>query len=156
MPSTAREYAVRALRAVLVGGGLLFAVGVAYTLLTLEQPPPGSDGFVTGLAYVFGGAVLLLALGATGLGVALPSILGTDDALGFGRSQRLVLKAAGVLFVGGFLVGVGVAATVGFQFGLLSWFVAIVFGVLAVGVALGWRLVEAVVSRVHNPDERAS
>ncbi|MFB6123012.1 MAG: hypothetical protein ABEJ78_06105 [Haloferacaceae archaeon] len=153
MPATYRDYALRIVRAVLVGGGALVSAGAVYALATVPQPPPGSDGFATGMAYIVGSVVLVLALGATGLGVALPSMLGADDAAGFGPSQRLVLKGAGACFLGGLLVGVVVAAVVGFQFGLLAWFLAILLGVGGVGVALAWRLVEVVVGRVRRAGE---
>lgn len=146
MPSSVRDYLVLALRVVLVGGGGLVAVGAGVELATIPPAPPESEGFVTGLAYIFGGVILVVALGVAALGVALPSMLGVDDGLGFGRWQRLALKGAGALLGGGFLVAVGLAATVGFQFGAFAFLVAVAVGVLVVVGTVGWRLGEVLLT----------
>ena len=142
MPSSLRGYVLGAVRFALVAGGTVVAGAVLYSLLTLPPEPPGGEGFVTGLAYVFGGFIVVFALGAAGLGVVLPTVLGADDPLGFGRYQRGLLKVAGGCFVGGFLVGAALALAVAFQAGLFFWLTAILLGVLAVCVVVAWRLGE--------------
>jgi hypothetical protein len=146
MPSSVRGYALAAVRVVLVGGGGLVGLGVLVGLATMPPPPPGSDGFVSGLAYIFGGAIAVFALGAAALGVALPTLLGTDDRLGFGRFQRLALKAAGALFGGGLLVGLAFGLATEMQFGVFVWLVAILLSIVVVVATVGWRLGEVVVT----------
>lgn len=145
MPSTARETALAVARVVLVVAGLGVVAATVLTLVSMPPSPPESDGFVRGLAWIFGSVIVVLALGAAALGVALPSILGTDDSLGFGRGQRVLLKAAAVLGGGGFLLGLAVGFTSELQFGFLVWLSTIVLGVLVVCLAVVWRLAEAVV-----------
>ncbi|MGM0592447.1 MAG: hypothetical protein ACQETI_12640 [Halobacteriota archaeon] len=143
MPSTVGGYALGVVRFVLVAAGAVLSVGTIYTLVTIPPAPPGSDGFVTGMAYLFGGIILVLSLGATGLGIALPTLVGANDPLGFNRYQRGILKVASVCFVGGFLAAVVVAVASRFELGMFVLFAGIVFGVFAVCIALAWRLGEA-------------
>lgn len=145
MPSTQRGHLLGTARVVLVVGGVGFAVATVLALASMEPAPPDSEGFVTGLAYVFGSVIVVLAVGAAGLGVALPSIVGADDSLGFTGGQRVLLKAAGVLGAGGFLLGLAVGLASELQFGFLLWLVTIVLGVLVVCLAVFWRLAEAIV-----------
>lgn len=146
MPSTFEGYVLGAIRFVLVVGGIVFAVGSIYAVLTIPPPPPDSDGFATGMAYLVGGVILVVSLGVTGLGVTLPAMLGTDDPLGFNDYQRWILKIGGVFFVGGFLVNVVVALALGLETGLILWFGTILVGVLAVCLALAWRLGEVLLT----------
>lgn len=146
MPSPLRTYALNALRAVLVGGGLFVAGGIVYGLATMPPDPPESDGFVTGAAYFFGTIVFVLALGAAGLGLALPSLLGADDPLGFGRWQCRLFKAAGVLAGGGFLLGLAFGLVTELQYGFFLWLLTVFLGILVVCLAVGWRLLQVVVS----------
>jgi hypothetical protein len=67
MSATVRSHVVLGVRAVPVGGGGAVAAAVAYGLATIPSPPPGSDGFVSGLAYIFGGVLVVLALGTAAL-----------------------------------------------------------------------------------------
>lgn len=142
MPSSVTGYALSAARCILIVGGIVFTGGTIYALITIPPAPPNSEGFATGMAYLFGGVILILSLGATGLGFALPTIVGADDPLEFNRYQRWILKGAGAFFVGGFFVGVAAAIGVGFSFGLLVWFATILLGAITVCFALVWRVGE--------------
>lgn len=146
MPSSLRAHALPAVRAVLVGGGLLIAGATVYQLATMPPAPPDSDGFVTGLAYLFGSIIFVLAVGASSLGVVLPTVVGAGDPLGFNRWQRLLLKAAAGLVGGGFLLGLAFGLATELQYGLFLWLATIVLGVLVVSVTVGWRAVEALVT----------
>jgi hypothetical protein len=146
MPSSVRGYVLSGLRVVLVGGGGAVAAVVLFGLATMPSPPPGSDGFLSGLAYIFGSVVVVLALGAAALGVALPSLLGADDRLGFGRWQRRLLKGAGALFGGGLLVGFAVGSATEMQYGFFVWLLVLFLAVLVVVATVGWRLGEVVVA----------
>lgn len=145
MPSTTRGYVLGAVRVVLGVAGLGVAAATILALVTLPPAPPNSEGFVRGLTYVFGVVIVVLALGAAGLGVALPSMLGTDDVLGFSAGQRLLLKGAAALVGGGFLLGLAVGFATELQYGFLLWLVIVVLAVLVVCVAVLWRLAAAVV-----------
>lgn len=144
MPSTVRSYALLAVRVVLVSGGLLGAALTVYTLATMPPAEP-DEGFVTGLAYFFGSIIFVLAAGAASLGVVLPTLVGADDPIGFNRWQRLLLKAAATLVGGGFLLGLAYGLATELQYGFFLWLATIALGVVLVCVAVGWRVVEAVV-----------
>jgi len=146
MPSTAGGYAANAVRFALAAVGAILAVGAVVALLRVPPPPPGSDGFPAGMAFLFGGLVFILGLGTTALGLALPSVLGTDDVLGFGRTQRLLLQAAGFCLVGGLFGGVGGAFALGFGIGVLVFLAGVLLSVVPVSIALAWRLGEVVYS----------
>lgn len=146
MPSAIRGYVLLGGRALLVASGLLVAGGTVYGLATMPAPPAGSDGFVTGLAYLFGSVVVVLGLGAASLGVVLPTAVGVDDPAGFGRGQRLLLKAAAGLIGGGLLLGLAFGFATELQFGLFLWLAFVVLGVLVVLVAIGWRSLEVAVA----------
>lgn len=156
MSPALRGYALLALRGVLVGGGLLVAAGIVYGLATMPPDPPNSDGFVTGAAYLFGTIVFVLAVGAASLGVVLPTLLGADDPLGFGRWQRRLLKAAAALGGVGFLVGLAFGLLTQLQYGFLLWLVFVFLGTLAVCLAVGWRLLEVVASALARVVARGS
>jgi hypothetical protein len=148
MPSTLRGYVLTAIQAVLVVGGGVTSVLLLYSLATIPPAPPGSDGFVTGAAYLWGGVVLVCTLGVTGVGFVLPTVFGADGLFGFHRYQQTVLKAAGACFVGGFLLAVVVTITADFLLAVLVFFLAVLLGFLGVAVALGWRLSEVVLDKL--------
>ena len=62
MPSTAGGYAANAVRFALAAVGAILAVGAVVALLRVPPPPPGSDGFPAGMAFLFGGLVFILGL----------------------------------------------------------------------------------------------
>ena len=135
-----------AVRAVLAVAGVGVAALTVRALASMPPPPPGSDGFAHGMAGLVGGLVIVLSLGVAALGVALPALVGRDDPLGFNRWQRLGLKAAGALVVGGLAVGLVLGFVVGLQWGLVLWLGLVVLATLGVGAVLAWRLGEAVVA----------
>lgn len=145
-----KRYAVAAVRLALIAGGLIVAAGIVSELASMPEPPPDSDGFPQGMALLFGTVFAVVAVGAAGLGVALPALLGTDDPLGFSRHQRLGLKAAGVLIAGGFVLGVAIAVASAFELGVVLWLLAILVAVLLILVVLAWRLVEAGIGLVRT------
>ncbi|SDM48056.1 hypothetical protein SAMN04487949_1806 [Halogranum gelatinilyticum] len=156
MPSTPKDYVLTAIQVLLVtvGGGA--SVLLVYSLATLPPAPPGSDGFVTGGAYLWGGVALVLTLGITGVGIVLPAVFGGDDLFGFGEHQRLLLKAAAACFGGGFVVAAGVAVAVDFLVGVLVFFLAVLLGFLGVGSALCWRLGEIALIGLRKRNGNAS
>jgi hypothetical protein len=156
MPSTVTDYLLTAVQVLLVVGGGGASVLLVYSLATLPPAPPGSDGFVTGGAYLWGGVVLVFTLGITGVGFVLPTVFGGDDLFGFGEYQRLLLKAAAVCFGGGFVVAAVVAVTVEFLVGVLLLFLVLLLGFLGVGGALSWRLAEVVLTKVRERNGNVS
>lgn len=148
MPSSVKGYVIHAVRSVLVVGGIALVAGTLYVLLSISPGPPDGDGFVTGMAYLVWGVILVVSLGVTGLGFVLPAVLGADDPLGFNASQLWLLKVAGVLLVGGFLFNVGVTLAVGIELGLILWLGTVVLGVFGVFTALAWRLGEVISGRL--------
>lgn len=155
MSSTFGRYGLRGIRLVLVVAGAGCGVVAIRALVTIPPAPPGSDGFVTGGAYLLWGALSVLSLGVAGFGVALPTFLGADDALGFNRHQRGLLKVAGWTLTGGLLAG-GVGLAANSFFGMLLSLVVVLLGVLGVCSALAWRLVEVVQRRLRRAVDDAS
>ena len=145
MPSSTKSAVLTAVRAVLVVVGVGIATATVLGLAAMAPPPPESDGFVQGMALIFGGVIVVLALGLAAVGVSLPALLGRDDRLGFNRWQRLALKGAGVLIGGGFVVGLAFGFVVGLQYGIMLWLVLVVLATLVVCGTLVWRLGEALV-----------
>ncbi|WP_135822220.1 hypothetical protein [Halostella litorea] len=150
MPSGTDETLVAAARLLLVGAGVAVAALTVEALVTMPPPPPDSDGFAHGMAAIFGSVVIVLSLGVAAVGVVLPTVLGRDDRLGFGRRQRLALKGAAVLIGGGLVAALAVGAVGGLQYGILLWLGLVVLAVLVVGATLVWRAVEAVVRFVSR------
>ncbi|WP_058994763.1 hypothetical protein [Haloarcula sp. CBA1127] len=146
MTADKRRYVVTAIRGVLVFTGAVVTVAVLYSFSTMPTASASDDGFVRGLSYLFGSVFFILALGGAGLGIALPSLLGAEDALAFDRWQRRCLQASGGLFIGGFVVGLVAGLLTALQYGLLLWLVAIVLAVLVVSCVLVWRLFEVFVT----------
>ncbi|KOX93935.1 hypothetical protein AMS69_08445 [Haloarcula rubripromontorii] len=140
MTADKRRYVVTAIRGVLVLTGAVVTVAVLYSFSTMPTAAASGDSFVRGLSYLFGSVFFVLALGGAGLGLALPSLLGADDALAFDRWQRRCLQAAGGLFVGGFVVGLATGLLTELPLGLLLWLVASALAVLVVSCVLVWRL----------------
>lgn len=147
MASSVKAHAISAVRLVLVVGGTVLVAATLRALLSIPPAPPDGDGFVTGMAYVVWGVVLVVSFAVAGLGVVLPAVLGADDSLGFGDAQRSLLKLAGGLLVGGFLLGVILTLAVAVEVGVLLWIAATLLGVLGISVALAWRLAEAIRDR---------
>ncbi|MBV0901596.1 hypothetical protein [Haloarcula salina] len=143
-----RRYVLATIRGVLVLSGLVVTVAVLYSFASMPASTAEHGGFVRGLAYLFGSALFLLALGGIGLGIVLPSLLGTGERFGFGHWQWRCLQGAGGLFLGGFAVGLAIGLITQLQLGLLVWFVAIVLGAFAVSGVLAWRLFEVFVDAV--------
>jgi len=143
-----RRYVLTAIRGVLVLSGVVVTVAVLYSFASMPASTAEQGGFVRGLAYLFGSVFFLLALGGVGLGIVLPSLLGSGERLGFGHWQWRCLQGAGGLFLGGFAVGLAVGLATQLQFGLLVWFVAIVIGAFVVSGVLAWRLFEVFVDAV--------
>lgn len=150
MPSTRRRYALTAVRILLAGGGLVVAIATIHALATLSPPPPGSDGFVTGMAFLGGSVLVVLAAGAASLGVVLPTVLGAADPLGFGRGQRRLLKGAAGTAGGGFLLGLAVGLASELQYGLILWLGLLLLATLVVCLAVAWRAAEAAVGGVRR------
>lgn len=142
MPSITKTTIVSTFRIglVVVGGGI--AALTVLHLASMPPPPPESDGFAHGMAAIFGGGVILLSLGLASVAVVLPSLLGREDPLGFGRWQRLALRGAGGVIVLGVLVA--------FVMGLDGVVHLLALTVLAFGIVcatLVWRGVEVVKER---------
>ena len=148
MPSSRLSTAVTAARAVLFVGGVGVAGATVFKLATMPPPPPGSDGFAHGMAAIFGGLILVASLGVAAVSVVLPAVLGREDPLGFGRYQRLALKAAGALVVGGFVVGPASGFLGRLSEGLVLLVLFVTLGAVVAGATLLWRLVEALVGRL--------
>ena len=147
MTADKRRYVVTAIRGVLVLTGAVVTVAVLYSFSAMPTATSSSgDGFVRGLSYLFGSVFFVLGLGGAGLGIALPSLLGAEDALAFDRWQRRCLQGAGGLFIGGFVAGLATGLLTQLQFGLLLWLVAIVLAVFVVSCVLVWRLFEVFVT----------
>jgi len=142
--------ALGAVRALLVAAGVVVAVATVYSVVSMPAPPPGSEGFAQGMAYVFGTAIVVFAISAAALGMALPSLLGTDDALGFSYWQRRSLQAAGGLVVAGFAGGLVVALATAIHWGFLVLVAALVLAVPVVCCTLVWRLGQVTVAAVRE------
>lgn len=139
-----------AVRAVIVGAGLLVTALTVQWLATMPPPPPDSDGFAHGMAGLFGGVIIIMSLGASAFGVALPAVIGQEDPLGFNRRQRLVLQVAGIVIGGGIVVGLGSGLVTPLQYGIILWLGLVILAVLLVCAVLVWRLAEAVVQRLSR------
>jgi hypothetical protein len=153
--STLAGYLLLAARAGFVTVGVGAAVLSAFSLATMPPEPPGSDGFVSGGALLVWGALLVLSLGLAGFGVALPSLVGAGDALGFDRLQRWTLAAAGGTLVAG--AGLGVAGLHANSFvSMVVALLVVALGVFGVCVVLAWRLGEATWARLGVGDDGGS
>ena len=150
MPSNRLSALVTAVRVALAVAGVGVAAATTFELATMPPPPPGSDGFVHGMAAIVGSVVIVLGLGLAALSVVLPALLGRDDPLGFNRYQRLALKAAGVLVVGGFVVGLAFGLLTILPFGVLLWLAFVALAALVVAATLAWRLGEVLVGRLSR------
>lgn len=132
--------------AVGAGGAVLVASGLA----TMPAPPPNSDGFVRGGALLYGGILIVLGLGLAAIGVALPTIVGADDPLGFTWPQRLLLKGALGLIGGGLVLGLVVGLLIGFQFGIALWLVCLIVAVCLVCLTVIWLLSETALRKLSQ------
>lgn len=151
MSSDRLSATLTAVRAALFVVGVGVAAATVYQLATMPPPPPGSDGFAHGMAAIVGSVVIVLSLGLATVSVVLPALLGRADPLGFGRHQRLALKVAGVLVVGGFVVGVTFGLLTILPFGVLVWLAFVALAACVVVVTLAWRLGEVLVRRLRPP-----
>ena len=150
MPSSTKSALLTAVRVVLVAVGLTIAALTVHALVAMAPPPPDSDGFAHGMAGLFGGVIIVLALGSAALGVSLPALLGRDDRLGFNRYQRLALRGAGMLIGGGIAVGLALGLLAGLQYGIVLWFVLVVLATCVVCATLAWRLVEVLLGLLRR------
>ena len=148
MPSTKLSALVTAVRVAFVIAG----VGVAATTVVwlAQMPPPRGDGFATGMAAILGGLLIVASLGVAAVSVALPSVLGLDDPLGFGRYQRPALKAAGVLLVGGLVVGLTLGYLGRLAEGLVLLVLCVVLAAVVAAATLAWRVAELAVERFQT------
>lgn len=133
------------------GVGFLLVAVSAVELLALPPSPPGSDGFVEGLA-----ALLLFVAAWAGfflaaVGLAIPP--GDGFGVRFTRWQRRLFVAAAALAVASAAVPV-VALTLVVTLGLppsvvvLLWLGLMAAAVLALVGGVGWRVGQAVARRV--------
>ncbi len=150
MPSSRLSAALAAARAALFVAGVGVAAATVYKLATMPPPPPGGDGFAHGMAAIFGGLILVASLGVAAVSVVLPAALGFDDPLGFGRHQRLALKAAGTLVGGGVVLGPASAFLGRLSDGLVLTVLLVTLGAVVVGATLVWRLAEVLVDRLSR------
>ena len=134
-----------AVRAILVGLGVAVATLTVNELASMPPPPPESDGFAHGMAAIFGGLIVVTSLGVSAVGVALPTLIGRDDPLGFTRWQRLALKVAVLLIGGGLLVGLAVGVVTELQYGIVLWLGLVFVATVVVCATLVWRVVQGVV-----------
>ena len=149
MPSNKQSALVTAVRVVLAVAGTGVAATTFVWLATM--PPPDGDGFAHGMAALVGGLILVASLGVAAASVALPSVVGLRDPLGFDRHQRLALKGAGVLLGGGFVGSVAATVLGHLLDGLIFLFLSVVLAAVVVGATLVWRLAAAVVGRLRPP-----
>lgn len=157
MPSDRLSAALTAVRAALFVGGVGVASATVYELATMPPPPPGGDGFAHGMAAIVGGLTLVASLGVAAVSVVLPAALRLDDPLGFGRHQRLALKAAGALVGGGVVLGPATAFFGRLSDGLVLTVLLVTLGAVGGGATLVWRLAEVLVGRLSRAGgERAS
>lgn len=150
MPSERLSTLVAALRVVLAVAGAGVAGLTVVELATMPPSPPGSDGFVGGMAVIVGSAVIVLGLGLAALSLALPALLGRADPLGFGRHQRLALRAAGALVVVGAALGIAYGYLTMLPLGVLVWLAFVALAAVIAGVALVWRLAEVAAGRLSR------
>ena len=135
-----------------VAGLGLLVVAVSLTQLqAIPEPPPGSDGFVEGLATFFLGLLALGGFVVSSLGFAIPP--GEGYGVRFGRWQRRLFVAAAVGGLASLLVPLfawSVASATGLGPGavVLAWLGTLALAVLSFVAALGWRIAEAVARRV--------
>jgi len=135
-----------------VGGLGLLVVAVSLAQLhAIPEPPPGSDGFVEGLATFFLGLLALGGFVVSALGFAIPP--GEGYGVRFGRWQRRLFVAAAVgglvsLLVPLFAWSVVAATGVGPGVVVLAWLGTLALAVLSFVGTLGWRIAEAVARRV--------
>ena len=134
-----------AVRVVLVVAGVGIATATVLKLAAMPPPPPDSDGFAHGMAAMIGGIIIVLTLGVAAVGVALPTLLGREDPLGFGGRQRLALKVSGALIGGGIVVALAYGLVTKLQNGIVLWFGFVLLAVCVVSATLVWRLVEVLV-----------
>lgn len=111
-------------------------------LLTMPPPPPDSDGFAHGMAALVGSVIIVTSLGIATISVVLPTVLGRTDPLGFTRWQRHLLRAAGLLLGGGFVLGIAYGYVKMLPSGLLLWLGFVLLAAGIVCVTLAWRLAE--------------
>lgn len=97
------------------------------------------------MAAIIGTIIIVLSLGLAAVAGSLPSVIGLDHLLGFTRSQRIVLKGAAGLIVGGFLIALLYGFFAGLQFGIVLWLAIVALATTLVGITVVWRLTESVI-----------
>ncbi|WP_254766955.1 hypothetical protein [Salinilacihabitans rarus] len=141
------------------GVGLLLVAASGYRLLTLPEPPVGSNGFVDGVVAFFLYLCVVAGLIVTAIGLAIPA----DDQSGvrFRRHQRLLFVLAALAALAGLLsplvvwpaaVAAGASAAVVFR----SWLGLTALAGLVILVGVGWRAVEVALARLGGTALRAS
>lgn len=143
---------LRSLQLPVAGFGLLVVAQAIHELRTIPEPPPGSDGFVGGLAVFFLGLFALGGFVIAALGFAIPP--GDGFGIRFDPWQRRLFVAAALAAVASILaplVGWSVLVALGLGPGavVFVWFGLAAVAVLAFAVALGWRIAQAVARRLR-------
>ncbi len=141
---------IQGLRSILIIIGFIGATILIYSLATLPQPPENSEGFVTGLAYFFGTIFTILFLGLISIGIALPTLLGQEDILGFNQYQRWLLIGTGIIIGLGLLFGFLLAILVGFQLGFLILLIALFISIFPSLLAIIWLILETGYSTIKK------
>lgn len=129
---------------VVIGLGLAALAGVS--LLSSGGAPAG-DGFVSSGALLVNGTVAVVGLGLAGVGVALPSLVGAGDSLGFSRHQRRLLVASAATVGGGVAIGFFFVSQNAF-FGILLGVFVVFLGACGVALAVAWRGAEVLDGRL--------
>ena len=136
-----------------VAGFGLLVVGMAVNqLLTLPPSPPGSDGFVEGLALFFLAVFAWGGFVVAALGFAIPP--GDNFGIRFGRWQRRLFVGAAACALGSVVAPLAawwVLASTRFGVDVVfgAWIGLSVAAVVALVGGLGWRVAESVARRVR-------
>lgn len=141
------------------GVGLLLVAASGYRLLTLPEPPAGSDGFVEGIVAFFLYLCAVAGLIVTAVGLAIPA----DGRFGvrFRRRQRLLFVLAALAALASLLsplvvwpAAIAAGASPGVVF--RAWFGLTALAVLVILIGVGWRAVEVALARLGGTALRAS
>lgn len=131
---------------------IVFSVGA---IVMIPSPPPGSEGFVSGLAFIFLYFLGWIGFLALSFGLAIPP--GGGYGIRFNRYQRalFVLSGlAGILSAVGPFVAFGVLLSHPSLIGT-AWVAIMGVGLLALTAGLLWRGVQAVQTwRFNNESTR--
>jgi hypothetical protein len=130
------------------GLGVLLVVRSVVELQTLPQSPPGSDGFVEGLAVLFLFVIAWVGLVLVAVGLAIPP--GDGVGVRFTRWQRRLFVAAAGLAVASVVLplvlwSVVLASGLSPSTVVLVWFGLMAAAVIALVGGVGWRAGQAAV-----------